>query len=143
MKGNRSIPSATVIPELVYPDVRQAVAFLTAAFGFSERLRIGEDHRSQLSFGDGALIVADATHGREAPRDGEPLHQSVMVRVEDARAHCEHARSHGARILAEPTDYPYGERQYSAQDPFGHRWTFTESIADVNPAEWGGTLLAP
>ena len=54
-----------------------------------------------------------------------------------------HARSHGARILAEPADYPYGERRHSAEDPFGHRWTFTESIADVNPAEWGGMLVAP
>lgn len=143
MKTNRSVPDATVIPELVYPDVRRAVAFLTEAFGFAERLRIGEDHRSQLRFGDGALIVADATHGREAPRDGCPVSQSVMVRVDDARAHCAHARSHGARIVAEPTDYPYGERQYTAEDPFGHRWTFTESIADVNPADWGGTLVTP
>lgn len=135
------MPEATVIPELVYPDVRRAVAFLTEAFGFTERLQIGENHRSQLRFGDGALIAADATHGREAPRDGRPVAHSVMVRVDDARAHCENARRHGARILAEPTDYPYGERQYTAEDPFGHRWTFTESIADVNPADWGGTLL--
>lgn len=138
MKRNRSLPEATVIPLLVYPDVRRAVAFLTEAFGFTERLRIGENHRSQMSFGDGALIVADATHGREAPRDGAPVSQSVMVRVEDTRAHCERARSHGARILADPTEYPYGERQYTAEDPFGHRWTFTETIADVDPADWGG-----
>jgi uncharacterized glyoxalase superfamily protein PhnB len=44
---NRSIPSATVIPVLIYPDVREAVDWLSAAFGFSERVRIGEDHRSQ------------------------------------------------------------------------------------------------
>lgn len=143
MKRNRSVPDATVIPVLVYPDVRRAVAFLTEAFGFVERLQIGENHRSQLRFGDGALIVADATHGRETPRDGAGMSQSVMVRVDDARAHCEGARSHGARILAEPTDFPYGERQYTADDPFGHRWTFTETIADVNPADWGGTLTAP
>lgn len=143
MKSNRSVPQPAVIPELVYPDVRRAVAFLIDAFGFAERLRIGEDHRSQLTFGDGALIVADATHGRQAPQDGDRGSQSVMVRVEDARAHCDHARSHGARILAEPTDFPYGERQYTAEDPFGHRWTFTESIADVDPADWGGTLVSP
>ena len=59
MKPNRSIPAATVVPVLVYPDVRAAVAWLEAAFGFRERVKIGEDHRSQLSFGDGAVIVAD------------------------------------------------------------------------------------
>jgi uncharacterized glyoxalase superfamily protein PhnB len=32
---------------------------------------------------------------------------------------------------------PFGERQYVAQDPGGHRWTFTESVADVAPEEWG------
>jgi hypothetical protein len=37
-----------------------------------------------------------------------------MVRVEDAQAHCERAREHGAHILMEPTDMEFGERQYSA-----------------------------
>ena len=71
MKPNRSIPSATVIPVLVYPDVRAAVAWLGAAFGFEERVRIGEDHRSQLRFGDGAVIVGDVRHDQQPPRAGE------------------------------------------------------------------------
>ena len=37
MKPNRSVPPPTVIPVLVYPDVREAVAGLGAAFGFAER----------------------------------------------------------------------------------------------------------
>ena len=58
MKANRSIPSAVVIPVLIYPDVRAAVAWLSEAFGFVERVQIGEDHRSQLSVGDGAVLGA-------------------------------------------------------------------------------------
>jgi len=143
LKPNRSIPSALVIPVLVYPDVREAVAWLTEAFGFAERLRIGENHRSQLSFGGGgALIVADMRRERRPPRPGE-VTSSVMVRVEDAKAHCERARAHGAKITMEPTDFEYGERQYAAEDPAGHRWTFSETLADVDPAEWGGVLLEP
>jgi len=137
MKANRSIPQATIVPVLIYPDVRAAVAFLTTAFGFQERVRIGEDHRSQLNYGDGGLIVGDVRHDRQPPQPGVVTHQ-VMVRVEDARAHCEHARAHGARILMEPTDFEYGERQYHAEDPFGHQWTFSETLADVHPEEWGG-----
>jgi hypothetical protein len=38
-----------VIPVLTYPNVRDAVAWLCASFGFLERVRIGEDHRAQLS----------------------------------------------------------------------------------------------
>jgi uncharacterized glyoxalase superfamily protein PhnB len=138
VKPNRSIPSSTVVPVLIYPDVREAVAWLSAAFGFAERVQIGEDHRSQLSVGDGAVILGDVRHDRRPPRPGESTH-SVMVRVDDANTHCERAREHGARILMEPTDFEYGERQYAAEDPSGHQWTFSETLEDVAPEAWGGT----
>jgi uncharacterized glyoxalase superfamily protein PhnB len=137
VKPNRSIPSSTVVPVLIYPDVREAVAWLSAAFGFAERVQIGEDHRSQLSVGDGAVILGDVRYDRRPPRPGESTH-SVMVRVDDANAHCERAREHGARILMEPTDFEYGERQYAAEDPSGHQWTFSETLEDVAPEAWGG-----
>lgn len=137
MKHNRSIPTATVIPVLIYPDVRAAVAWLSAAFGFEERLRIGEDHRSQMRVGDAAVIIGDVRGERRPPRPGE-VTSSVMVRVEDARAHCEQARRHGATILMEPTDFEYGERQYTAKDLASHQWTFSETLADVDPTDWGG-----
>jgi hypothetical protein len=89
VKSDRSIPEATVVPVLVYPDVRAAVDWLSRAFGFSERVRIGEAHP----------------------------------------------------ILMKPTDFEYGERQYEAADPAGHRWTFSETPADVAPEEWGGTSV--
>ena len=142
MKTNRSVPTATVIPVLVYPDVRQAVAWLSAAFGFEERLQIGENHRSQMRFGDGAVIAADVRKEQRPPRPGEVTH-SVLARVEDARAYCERARAHGARIVMEPTVFEYGERQYAAEDLAGHRWTFSETLEDVDPADWGGTLVGP
>jgi uncharacterized glyoxalase superfamily protein PhnB len=129
VKQNRSVPSAAVIPELPYRDVREAVDWLTRAFGFRERLQIG-DHRAQLVFEDGAVIVIQRD-------DAAPA--NVLVRVPDAAAHHERAAAAGAKILSEPEDFPYGERQYNAQDPAGHVWTFSESIADVDPADWGGT----
>jgi uncharacterized glyoxalase superfamily protein PhnB len=142
MKPNRSIPAATVIPVLIYPDVRAAVAWLSAAFGFVERVRIGEDHRAQLRIGDGALIFGDVRGERRPPRPDE-VTNSVMVRVADARAHCERARDNGARILMEPTDFEYGERQYHAEDLAGHHWTFSQTLADVAPEEWGGVSVDP
>jgi uncharacterized glyoxalase superfamily protein PhnB len=140
VKDNRSIPRSTVVPVLIYPDVRAAVAWLTEAFGFAERVRIGENHRAQMRVGDGAVIVADVRHDRLPPRPGESTH-SVLVRVDDARAHCEHARAHGAQILMEPTDFEYGERQYHAEDLAGHQWTFSETLADTAPEEWGGETV--
>jgi uncharacterized glyoxalase superfamily protein PhnB len=141
MKHNRSIPATTVIPVLIYPDVRAAVAWLSAAFGFEERVQIGENHRSQMKAGDGgAVIIGDLRRDRIAPKPGEVTHQ-VMVRVEDARGHCERARANGAKIVDELRDFEYGERQYTAEDFAGHQWTFTETIADVAPETWGGTTV--
>jgi uncharacterized glyoxalase superfamily protein PhnB len=128
MRPNRSVPASSVIPVLAYRDVVAASDWLCDAFGFRERLRVG-DHRAQLVYGNGAVIV---TQGESPPA-------SVHVRVEDAVAHEERARARGARITSEPADYPYGERQYTAVDPGGHRWTFSQSIADVDPEWWGGT----
>jgi uncharacterized glyoxalase superfamily protein PhnB len=142
VKPNRSIPRATVIPVLIYPDVREAVDWLCSAFGFVERVWIGENHRAQLSFGEGGLIVGDVRFDRRPPRRGEVTH-SVMVRVDDVDAHYELSRSRGATVIMEPTDFPFGERQYSAEDPAGHHWTFSETLVDVAPEDWGGISVAP
>jgi uncharacterized glyoxalase superfamily protein PhnB len=136
--ANRSVPPSSVIPELAYRDVLEASAWLCKAFGFTERLRIG-NHRVQLVFGDGAMVVTEL--GESAAPEADRGTHSMLVRVEDAASHHDHAASAGAKILDEPTDYPYGERQYNAEDLGGHRWTFTQSIADVDPESWGGTAI--
>jgi uncharacterized glyoxalase superfamily protein PhnB len=136
---NRSIPRCTVIPELAYPDVGEASDWLCAAFGFSVRLRIA-NHRVQLNVGDGAIVVTEQGQEQDAEaRARVDLAHSVMVRVDDVDRHCERARLQGARILRPPADYPFGERQYTVEDLAGQRWTFSQSIADVAPEEWGGT----
>ena len=137
MIQNRSVPAASVIPVLPYPDVSQAADWLCEAFGFKVRLRIAS-HRAQLVFGNGAVIVREL-RADETPAGVAP--QFVHVRIEDADRHHERAMSSGARILDPPTDYRYGERQYTADDLGGHRWTFSQSIADLHPAEWGGTAV--
>ncbi len=134
---NRSSPTATVIPVLSYEEVVPARDWLCDAFGFRVRLRVGT-HRVQLVFGDGAVILTDRGAG-EASDAPDVVSHSVHVRVEDVDQHYARALEHGAHILRAPADYPYGERQYTADDPVGHRWTFSQSIADVAPEAWGGT----
>jgi uncharacterized glyoxalase superfamily protein PhnB len=136
MLSNRSIPRATVIPVLAYPDVNQAAAWLCDAFGFTVRIRIG-NHRVQLNVEDGAVIVRELRPNEiDAPLG---IGHSVTIRVEDADAHCTRAKNHGARITQSPATHPYGERQYNAEDLAGHSWTFSQSVADTHPEEWGGT----
>ena len=136
MLSNRSIQRATVIPVLAYPDVNHAADWLCAAFGFTVRLRIGT-HRVQLNAGDGALTLREL---RENERGGAlGMGHSVTIRVEDADAHWQRAREHGAHITQEPVTHMYGERQYNAEDFAGHLWTFSQSVMDVDPKEWGGS----
>ena len=132
MRPNRSVPPCPVIPVLCYPDPGVAADWLSTAFGFTVRLRIA-NHRIQMRAGEGCFTIREGTI--------VPNYSIIVqVRVEDALRHCERARQAGAIILTEPTDHMYGERQYNAQDFYGHRWDFTETIADVDPVSWGGSL---
>ena len=127
---------------LSYPDVRAAVSWLSAAFGFVERTRIGDSHRAQMSIGaDGAMIVAERRDGKPA-HDGGVTHL-IRVRVEDVGAQFERACAHGARVLEAPTDREYGERDCTVQDVAGHRWQFAETVRDVAPEDFGCTTVAP
>ena len=132
MRYNRSVPPCSVIPVLFYPDPSVAAEWLGNAFGFTVRLRIA-NHRIQMRAGDGCFTIAEG--------DIPPNHSVIVqVRIEDALAHCERSRQAGAKILTPPTDHMYGERQYNAEDFHGHRWDFTETITDVDPASFGGIL---
>jgi uncharacterized glyoxalase superfamily protein PhnB len=132
MLANRSMPQCTVIPVIAYVDLGEAVDWLCDVFGFTVRVRI-PDHRAQLNVGDGAVVLRQADKGAAEAGD------SVMVRVEDVVGHYERARQRGARIVESPTDFPYGERQYTVEDFAGRVWKFSQSIADVAPEDWGGT----
>jgi len=135
MRRNRSIPDAVIIPELGYPDVSAAAEWLCDKFGFRERLRIA-NHRIQLSLGSGAVVVTERASGAG---QADSAH-SVLVRIEDVDAHHAKALAAGVRIIRPPQSYPFGERQYTAEDFGGHVWTFSQTIDDVDPASWGGVL---
>lgn len=142
MSKNRSFaPPGIVVPVLIYPDVRAAVAWLTDAFGFVELVRVGEAHRAQMQVGtDGGMIVADVRGEKQPPESGIVTHV-IKVRVDDVDAQFERARAHGARVHQEPTEHQYGERECSVEDLAGHRWQFTQTVRDVAPEEWGGQTV--
>lgn len=66
MLENRTMPSCSVMPELVYEDVEEAIEWLCGAFGFVERWRAA-GHRAQLRVGDGAIVVRERRPDRRAP----------------------------------------------------------------------------
>ena len=111
-----------------------------------ERGDLSSTPGAAAAWGEGAIFVSAPRVGHGSadrlafrpPRPHELSH-TVMVHVEDVDRHYEHARQRGARILLPLETYAFGERQYSAQDLGGHLWTFTQSVADVAPEEWGAT----
>ena len=133
---NRSAPPQTIVPVLTCRDVRAAVTWLEAAFGFEERVRIGESHRAQLSFGDAAVVLTDPGNGRTPP--GEGVCHLVKLRVDDVDAAFARACVAGGVVREEPTTHAYGERSAVVVDPEGHRWELTQSVRDVAPDDWGG-----
>ena len=155
--SNRSAPAGTVVAYLVYDDVPRAADWLCNAFGFRKRLHAGDSH-AQLSIdGSGGVMLSKSRIGQglakpntnqpdaadmRQPRPNEVTH-IIHVHVSDVDAHHEHARSFGAKILNEPADCPFGERQYTVEDLAGHRWTFSQTIADVSPESSGAFLIAP
>jgi uncharacterized glyoxalase superfamily protein PhnB len=145
MVVNRSAPAATVVPVLVFEDVGQAIDFLVGAFGFTERLRAagpgGKIMHAQLSVGDGAIMIG--MQGGEFRAPSSSVSQYVTIHVDDVDAHFERAKAYGARIVRPPTDQPFGERQYTTVDSGGHRWTFSQSVADVAPEDWGAVRKTP
>jgi len=131
---------------VIYQDAAAAIDWLCDAFGFQVRLKIeGENGRiehSELTYGEGLIMVGQETTQSDrawknmlrSPRSlGGAGTQSVMFFVDDADAHCEHARARGAIIVEEPQTHDYGkdywtDRSYGARDPEGHLWWIVERI---------------
>ena len=141
MVTNRSAPTATIVPILIYEDVGRAIEWLCEAFGFSEHLRVERDGiigHAQLAVAEGAIMLG--RHGgpyRVPHGDGDEVSQYVHVAIADVDRHFEHSKQSGARVVQEPTDMPFGVRQYTVKDYAGHWWTFSQNLADVAPEEWG------
>ena len=140
---NRSIPDATFIPMRSYPDIDAAVTWLRDVLGAREHLRVPRERgqqRVQLTIGSGAMVVA-AWDAAAVPATGGRPPAVLMVRVPDVHTAYARALALGATGLTPPADHPDGERQASVRDPAGHAWTLTQTIADVDPASWGGELV--
>ncbi len=147
MLVNRSAPSGPIVPILVYDDVEKAIDWLCKAFGFTERLRTapepdGTIHHAQLNVAGGSVILTGRPTGeRNSPSTPAPhskeFAQSLYVQIREVDKHFERAKQFGSQILSEPKSTAFGERQYSARDLAGYRWTFSQSVADVSPEEWG------
>ena len=59
MLKNRSVPTNTVLPHIVYQDVAGAIAWLTKVFGFVEHYRYGDPiSGAQMFLGDVHIMLS-------------------------------------------------------------------------------------
>jgi uncharacterized glyoxalase superfamily protein PhnB len=123
----------TITPYLLYEDVSAAIDWLSRAFGFEERVRFADDTgtvtHAELTHGDGEIFLGNPGPDYRSPKALGTYTDLTHVYVEDVDAHCERARTAGARILRGPLDEFYG-RIYAATDLEGHRWMFHQLPRD-------------
>ena len=139
MPANPPSNMPRITPYLYYEDVDGALAWLTKAFGFRERMRLpGPDGRivhAEVQLADGVVMMGNPGPEYRGPRKLGAATQNIYVYVDDVDRHHEHARNAGAKILAEPKDQFYGDRSYGAEDPEGHQWYFATHVRDVAPED--------
>lgn len=143
---------ALVYPHLAYQDPVAAIAWLSGAFGFQERVRMDDEDggfiTAKLQTPAGGLVMVTGYSDdwlREQlpglPRQEKPPYphrgHTISVMVPDVDAHFQQAKAGGATILHEPADQPWGLRVYAALDLEGHQWEFIKQLRSLQPEEWG------
>ena len=119
---------------LVYEDIAQAHDFLVRAFGFGsggiQRTPDGEVVHGEIRAGEYIIWLhrASSDDNLVPARELSAASSGLVVHVDDVDAHCERARANGAQISSMPKDQLYGQREYEARDPEGHRWWFATPI---------------
>ena len=143
---NRSVPSNVILPHLVYTDLAEAIAWLSATFGFLEHFRYGDPKQptgAQMHLGDAWIMVRGARPGSSSPSQLGAWTQSLTIFVDDVDAHYAKTKSAGAKIVEKLHVTEYGERQYGVEDFAGHHWLFARHARDVRPQEWGAMVSEP
>ncbi|HUB30003.1 MAG TPA: VOC family protein [Terracidiphilus sp.] len=143
MIRNRSVPTDTLLPHIVYNDLSAAVAWLTRAFGYVEHYRYGNPMAGSQGFLGNAciMLVRSRDDHYRSPLETGYGTQSLTVFLEEVETHYARAKAAGAKILEEPHETVYGEFQYAAVDLEGHRWLFSRHATDRDPASWGATVF--
>jgi uncharacterized glyoxalase superfamily protein PhnB len=120
----------TIFPILRYNDAREAIRWLSSAFGFVQLFSVPESgphvRHAQLKLGSSLIMVGSVRpdDGIASPRALGSSTQMLAIYVENPDAHFERAKKEGARVIYPPTDTDFGSREYHVLDLEGHPWTF-------------------
>ena len=141
--NNRSVPTSTLIPHLVYRDVSEARAWLSRVFGFTEHFRYGDPVSGiQMRLGDAYIMLHEPRERSQSPIIAGFNTQMLTIIVEDVDAHYARSKQQDPIVWEDLHETVYGERQYGVKDLEGHPWIFSQHVRDLSPEDWGGTTAA-
>jgi uncharacterized glyoxalase superfamily protein PhnB len=124
-----------ILPVLACSDIAAEHDFLVRVLGFAsgglERAPNGTVVHGEVRAGERRiwLHLTSETEKLATPARLGGAGGGIVVHVKDVDAHFQAARRAGATILCEPTDQPYGQREYAVRDPDGHSWWIATPIA--------------
>ncbi|WP_026928469.1 MerR family transcriptional regulator [Granulicoccus phenolivorans] len=119
---------------LVYRDLAAAHDYLVETFGLLPGEVVldpaGTAVHAYLYAGDGVIWLhpESDTYQLKSPLTLGAASATTAVLVDDVDAHYAMVRAHGGDIVYEPTDQPYGYREYSARDCEGALWSFMKEL---------------
>jgi PhnB protein len=131
----RPIPEGyhTVTPYLVVNDADDLLAFVKAAFGAEETVRMdgpdGKIAHAECRIGDSIVMIGNA------PTADEAMPATIYLYLDDTDAAYRSALDAGGESLEEPADQFYGDRRAAVRDKVGNHWFIATNIEDVSPEE--------
>lgn len=140
MTSNRSVPTDTVLPHIMYRDIVSAIVWLTRVFGFREHYRYGNPVSGAQMYAGKACIMVKSMPDQATPAALGYGTQSLTIFLDDVDGHYSRSRAEGAKIVEELHETVYGERQYGVVDMDGHHWLFSQHARDLSPEDWGATI---
>lgn len=142
-------------PALTVTDLDRSIRFYDDALGFKLTFSIpGPDGKlvfANVTNGDANLMLGVTPAGQPDPAAQGPLGSGVNLYVsvdndDDIDALFERARSAGARVIHEPTDQFWGDRDWTVADPDGYQITVGKQMKVLTPEEMvaaAGAMAAP
>lgn len=121
-----------VVPYLLYEDAGAAMDWLIRVFGFTERVRDRQGdgkvrHGELLTGAGGVIMLGSPGEGFRGPAKLGEVTQLQCITITDLVAHRERAQAAGADV-SEISMRANRAHSYTADDPEGHRWYFSEPL---------------
>lgn len=120
-------------PVLVVRDLTRATEFARVVLGFE--IAEQDSAGTVLTMGDAMVLLVTVESGEtllggRRPGSGDSAHPPLVMNifVEDVEGALENARLHGAEVLVEVMDRPWGRRTAHILDPDGYVWEFSRAL---------------